>query len=309
MNHRFSMTAVVLLTVVAAWSGNVPRCYGEIVKFMTYNVESPGWNQNRRAQVVGAINLDQPDVLGLHEASASGNGAELRLDLEADYLPIFTDTGDPIYLRRDRSFQVVDEGVENLPAPEGGGPGVVLTWTNVRTPDGSQFIFYNTHFTVSFVSIEANQMQAVAAAQFISANATAGVVNVLAGDLNASQSSPTMLYLIDGQPLVFGDDSFENPIDFDDTWALAPGNSGLTHPGTAASNANVIIDWVLTDSMADVISAEVIQFDIQAGEEDNFSDHFPVTATVNLSPIPEPSTVILFLAIALQMSGIRCRRL
>ena len=44
---------------------------------MTYNVQAPGWNQTRRAQVVGTIDAERPDVLGLHEARANGNGAEL----------------------------------------------------------------------------------------------------------------------------------------------------------------------------------------------------------------------------------------
>ena len=44
------------------------------VKLMTYNVESPGWNQQRLAQVVETIDTEAPDVLGLHEASPFRNG-------------------------------------------------------------------------------------------------------------------------------------------------------------------------------------------------------------------------------------------
>ena len=61
-------------------------------RFMTYNVQSPGWNQSRRAQVVATILDQQPDVLGLHEASSFRNGADLMADLEesffSDHLPV-----------------------------------------------------------------------------------------------------------------------------------------------------------------------------------------------------------------------------
>ena len=68
------------------------------VKFMTYNVQAPQWNQARRAQVVGTIDAQSPDVLGLHEARPAGNGAELMADLQADYEPHFTNTNDPMAL-------------------------------------------------------------------------------------------------------------------------------------------------------------------------------------------------------------------
>ncbi len=109
---------------------------------MTYNVQAPGWNQNRRAQVVGTIDAERPDVLGLHEARANGNGAELMADLEDNYEPHFTSTGDPIYLRRDRSFAVVEEGVEALPICPGIGGAAVLTWVKIETPEGKRFAFF-----------------------------------------------------------------------------------------------------------------------------------------------------------------------
>ena len=258
---------------------------------MTYNVQAPGWNQNRRTQVVGTIDAERPDVLGLHEARANGNGAELMTDLEDDYEPHFTNTGDPIYLRRDRSFAVVEEGVEALPICPGIGGAAVLTWVKIETPEGKRFTFYNTHFCVSQlpgggqVSPEGNQMQAIATAEFMHVNTEPGTVHLLAGDLNAGQTSPTMLYLLEGQPLELNGVQFGNLIELDDTWELAPGNASQTHPGTGAGGGFTVLDWILADPFVNVVDAEVLQFDIPPGEEANYSDHLPVTATLQLSGI------------------------
>ena len=258
---------------------------------MTYNVQAPGWNQNRRAQVVSTIDAERPDVLGLHEARANGNGAELMADLEDDYEPHFTNTGDPIYLRRDRSFAVVEEGVEALPICPGIGGAAVLTWVKIETPDGKRFTFYNTHFCVSQlpgggqVSPEGNQMQAIATAEFMNINTEPGTVHLLVGDLNAGQTSPTMLYLLEGQPLELNGVQFGNPVELDDTWELAPSNAGQTHPGTGAGGGFTVLDWILADPFVNVVDAEVLQFDIPPGEEANYSDHLPVTATLQLSGI------------------------
>lgn len=40
------------------------------VSFMTYSVQGPGWNPDRLAQVVSAIEAELPDVLSLHEGIA-----------------------------------------------------------------------------------------------------------------------------------------------------------------------------------------------------------------------------------------------
>ncbi len=162
------LLAVLASSLVIATAARPQTVPPVEVKFMTYNVQAPGWNQNRRAQVVGTIDAERPDVLGLHEARASGNGAELMADLVDDYEPHFTDTFDPVYLRRDRLFAVVEEGVEALPDCPGIGGAAVLTWVKIETPEGERFTFYNTHFCVSQlppgagqVSPEGNQMQAI----------------------------------------------------------------------------------------------------------------------------------------------------
>jgi len=285
MNSQPRLKTAASLALAVLMIGGMAPADAAVIKLMTYNVQSPGWNQNRRAQVVGTIDFELPDVLGLHEVSATSNRADLAADLMDDYEPFFTETTEPIYLRRDRSFQVLDQGVESLPTS--GGSAVELVWLNVEAPDGARFVFYNAHFSVTFGNNDPlpNQMQAIATAEFMAAQAVPGTTNFLAGDLNASQTTPTIQYLLEGEPLDIDGELFNNPISLSDSWELAPSNAGLPRPGTGAtSGGSSVLDWIMTDPFADVLEAEVIELDIPAGEADNFSDHLPVTATLDILP-------------------------
>ncbi|MEE9126354.1 MAG: endonuclease/exonuclease/phosphatase family protein, partial [Planctomycetota bacterium] len=250
---------------------------------------APGWNQNRRAQIIDTIRTHSPDVLGLHEASPNSSGRDLLADLQVDYEPHHTGTSDPIYLRRQRSFTVISDGVLALPTcPLVPGRGQVLTWIKVQTPEGQRFIFYNAHYCVSQPpngtgDIEGNQMQAIASAEFMASNSEPGPAHLLAGDLNATQTSDTILYLLEKQPLTIGGTTFQNPVDLDDTWQMFPSNASLPRPGTGARGGPSVLDWIMTDPAADVVDAEVIRFSIPAGQEANFSDHSPVVATLQLA--------------------------
>ncbi len=114
----------------------------------------------------------------------STRGADLLVDLVGDYEPLFADTRDPIYLRRDRSFTILDGNVEALPVCEGiPGGNSMLSWVELETPEGVRFTFYSTHFCVSFApggpsSPEGNQRQAIAAAEFMSTNTEPGNVHL-----------------------------------------------------------------------------------------------------------------------------------
>ena len=103
------------------------------------------------------------------------------------------------------------------------------------------------------------------------------------GDLNANQTNPTIQYLVEGQPLDLDDEIFVNPTELDDTWEMAPVNVGQTHPGTTAGGGPGILDWILASPSAIVTDAEVVVFEIPPGDEDEFSDHYPVTAVLELS--------------------------
>lgn len=323
MSRRSGVHTTAILALFTASLAGVPVCSHAApadvrVKFLTYNVQSPGWNRGRRAQVVGVIETESPDVLGLHEATPGINGAELMEDLERDYEAHHAETRDPIYLRRDRSFELVDEGVEALPRCPNQRSSSVLTWVKVETPEGVRFDFYNTHFCVTRVpgigeaGPAGNQRQAVATMEFMHANTAMGTVHLLAGDLNAGRNTPTIRYLLEGGSLEIGGARFENPIELDDTWELASANAGGVKPGTGARGGPTVLDWIMVTPVGDipiddvpiddipvddipvfnidVIDARVIRFEIPPGEEGNFSDHLPVTATLQFSSPPIEST-------------------
>lgn len=257
------------------------------VSYMTFNVRAPGWNQSRRAQVVGAILQQAPDVLGLHEARPQTNGPELLVDLTATYEPHHTNTNSPIYLKRSRSFNVLAEGV--LALPQCSGPlAVQMAWVKVETPEAARFFFYNVHLCVSQAPNGmgdplGNQAQAIAVTGFMNSNAEVGTAHLLAGDLNASQMSLTMAYLLEAQALTISGTIYNNPIELDDTWSRAPGQGGLPRPGTTTGGSGqTALDWICCNPGVEVLDAEVVQFTIPVGQGANFSDHLPVTATLRL---------------------------
>ena len=290
LSSAFPLTvvaAVVLTISIGGLAGAQGVSTSSTLKFMTYNVQAPGWNATRRAQVVGTIDAEMPDVLGLHEATPFSAGPDLLADLSDDYEPHHTGTANPIYLRLDRNFIVLDEGVLVLPTCSVFG-NFTVAWVKVVTQEGAPFDFYNAHFCVSQTPSGAgdpigNQMQAVATAEFMDANSAPGV-GILAGDLNAGIGSPTIDYLLDGVPLVFSGQPDDNPIELDDTWETANRDSGVMRPGTTANGGFNVLDWIMSEPSVCVLDAEVIQFNIPAGQQSGFSDHLPVTATFELWP-------------------------
>lgn len=203
------------------------------VEFMTYNVQAPGWNQARRTQIVGVIKSYAPDVLGLHEATSRSAGGQLLTDLKTDYEPHHTTTNDPIYPLRKRSFKVLGEGVLSLGKCPKLPRGIIqnLTWVKVQTTGGQQFYFFNTHLWVSgsgsgVGDIDGNQLQAIASANFMAGKVQAGVPQLLAGDLNANQTSGTIHHRLEKKSLTINGTTYKNPLDLDDTWQMALGNAG-----------------------------------------------------------------------------------
>jgi endonuclease/exonuclease/phosphatase family metal-dependent hydrolase len=251
---------------------------------MTYNVQAPGWNQNRRKQIVTAIRAYAPDVLGLHEATRRSAGPDLLADLNTDYQSFHTSTNDPIYLLRKRAFKVLGSGVLSLGKCPLLPLGITqtLTWVKVQTPAGQQFYFYNTHLCVSR-DLEGNQLQAIAATKFMASQAKTGVAHLLAGDLNANQTSGTIQYLLEKKALTIKNVTYKNPVDLDDTWQMALDNAGKSRPGTIARGGTTALDWIMTGPNTDVVAAEVIKFNIPLGKEGDFSDHLPVVTTVQLA--------------------------
>lgn len=282
-----SSLAISALVVLAAPVWAQTGTGSSIVKCMTYNVRAPGWNPARAAQVIGTIDAQMPDILGLQEASVTGSGADILAAIQDDYEPHHANSADPIYLRRSRGFTVIGSGTTTLPVCTAVFfPTVNLNWVKVVTPEGAPLDFYNTHLCVSQTPSgmgdpAGNQAQAVMATQVMASNSDPGIA-VFVGDLNANQNSPTIQYLRDGVPLTINGQTFANPVAFDDTWETA--HPGQTRPGTTALGGMSALDWIFADPSAAVHDAEVISFTIPPGQQAGFSDHLPVTATIEIWP-------------------------
>jgi endonuclease/exonuclease/phosphatase family metal-dependent hydrolase len=261
------------------------------VSFMTYNVQGPGWNADRLAQVVAAIEAELPDVLSLHEAGSMGPfsaGVQLAAALSGDYDTFHTATAEPVYLRKGAALSVLDSGVHLVPLCPLVGGVADLPWLKLSTPEGALFDVYSAHYCVSFTPAgpgdpEGNGVQAVSTVLFIAGNTAPDTPYLILGDLNASQTSATIDFLVNGTPLLVEGQPVANPLAIDDTWALAPGQGGQTHPGTTAGGGQMALDWILAGPGVTVSAAEVISFVIPPGEQLGFSDHLPVTATLDFA--------------------------
>jgi endonuclease/exonuclease/phosphatase family metal-dependent hydrolase len=261
------------------------------IKFMTFNVKAPGWNPARLANVVAAIQAEAPDVLALEEANSFSNGPQLIAALAGDYDAYLTTSNSPLFLRQGAMLSVLGAGIHALPSCTD-PPMYDMTWLKLSTPEGVLFDIYGTHLCVSFTPMgggdpAGNAGQAADAAAFIAANTAPGTTFVFMGDLNANQTSNTIAYLVDGTPLIIGGQPVSNPVDMLDTWEAAPGNGGQTHPGTTASGGQTALDWILAGPAPDVTvsASEVITFVIAPGSENDYSDHLPVVATLEFTPI------------------------
>ena len=224
----FVILAVVLF--VAAIIGGVPVKSSQAgeVKIMSYNVQSPGWTQERRKQIVQVINNENIEVLGLHEVTPR-NGRELQEDLAGKYYVFSGDTFSPILIRKDAHLKQLDYGKVSIMKDE--MPRQV-NWIKLQDEDsGKVFIYYNTHLTVTIINTvkgvytneQVNQIQAGEIIDLMVSQAKEGVVQILSGDLNAGASSNTIKFLIDQQQLPIN--GKKNPLSLSDTWKMA-GNTG-----------------------------------------------------------------------------------
>ncbi len=270
------------------------------VKIMSYNVLA-NWDRVRGDRIVAVVKDQAPDVLGFQEV-VGGNTEYLLSELDGDFEAYFAATADPVFVRRDADFRMIENGTAELIKC------LIDRQVNwVRLEDrisGEQFIYYNTHLCFILENIleeyaneEANQIQASQIIDVMASHAEDGLVQVLGGDLNVFSSSNTTKFFLEGQPLPVN--GKENPLALKETWASAPGNVG-ERPITVVRDGNIDgqqgqgrrrrggmgrriempnepgIDWLFVSESANVIAAEVIQNELTIGT----SDHLPISATI-----------------------------
>jgi endonuclease/exonuclease/phosphatase family metal-dependent hydrolase len=268
------------------------------VKVMTFNLRVrtfiDGLNMwdHRRDLVVSRVRNFDPDLLGTQEGLCS------QEDFLQESLPDYTffgvGRGDGkrggemcgVFFRSSR-FEMIDGGhfwLSHTPEKPGSRAwGAVfprmVTWVKLRERAGGQtFCWFNTHLDAwnSHARSEEAKLMSERIDQIAGVMAT-----VITGDFNADQDSApylTMLHPRIGEaPLV---DTFRvaNP-------DRVAANEGTMHNFTGRRNGQRI-DWILaSEPHFQVISAAI---DRVRGTLGYPSDHFPVTATLRLTPSTMP---------------------
>jgi len=275
--------------------------YAVDIKFMSYNVHQRAWSEVFRGRVVEVIRQQNPDVLALQEVSYKNKPgfdidvADVRPDLEADLSDQYDFYGresfDPILVRKAAGLRYIDDGFLVLQACR--FPRQV-NWVQLEEiKSGKSFIIYNTHLCprpapfpeTELTGEQRNQLHANQIAELMAGNSEPETLRIFTGDLNASATSATIAYLIDGTALPVN--GAVNPLKLSDTWRLA-GNTG-DKPATnnpdlpEAGDPNIqrptppppmSIDWIITEPSAKISAAEVIRNSLTI----TASDHFPVSA-------------------------------
>ncbi len=224
----FVISAVILLMAVNV--GGMPNksALAGHVKIMSYNVQSPGWTQERRKKVAQVINNEDPEVLGLHEVTPR-NGRDLQEDLAGKYYVFSGDTFSPILIRKDAPLKQLDYGKksimkDNMPRQ--------VNWIKLQDEDsGKVFIYYNTHLIVTIINTlkgeytneQVNQIQGGEIVDLMVSHTNENVVQILSGDMNVGASSNTIKFLLEQQPLPIN--GKKNPLSLNDCWKMA-GNTG-----------------------------------------------------------------------------------
>lgn len=240
------------------------------LKILTYNVSSTDWTDSRADQVADVIIEINADIIGIQEArEAQQDDLQDRLGNVYDFYRFISENNDPILVKKGLFKLVHSDAIETV--NNCGNPRHLnyLVLENIQTEHW--LAFYNAHLcaTVNGDNIEENQAQAAELIELIAANQLIWPASIIAvGDLNSSENTDTIQFLIEQQTLPSG---IDNNLFLDDSWQSA---------FNGASSKPVPIDWILhAPYSVKVNDAEVFENQLT----DTASDHLPLTATVQLS--------------------------
>ncbi|MFH1844231.1 MAG: endonuclease/exonuclease/phosphatase family protein [bacterium] len=262
---------------------------------LRYDNPSDGENAwaHRKPLVLGTIGAAAPDLLGVQECLPS-QARFLRAWLEGyGFLGVGREDGAPaertssemcaIFYRSDR-FEKLDEGffwLSETPAVAGSNswdsalPRMV-SWVRLRDrrDPAVTFHFVNTHF--DHLGVEARRQSAVMLRRQIRDLCRGGPA-ILVGDFNA----PADPAVDEPFGLLINPDSLADPVLLDSYRALHPASDQEgTFNGFDGATTGPRIDWILTTTTFRTVRADIIRSQ-QDGRYP--SDHFPVTATVQLT--------------------------
>lgn len=293
MHHVGLLLAVALASSLTAAVAEQP------LHVMSFNVRGDfdggvetdkpdGWlsrsGDHRREFVLQVITDADPDLLGVQEAYRN-QVDEIDAALpEHDQVGVGRDDGKQagehctIYYRRGR-FELVDSGtfwLSNEPEVPSTYPGAacprVVTWAVLSDTanDDRQFAVLNTHW--DHVSSEARVYAAALIRQRF-ASIAKGLPAIVMGDLNVNEERPPIRTLIG-----------EGEMRLTDSYRSAYPERTLverTFHGFRGGEEGSRIDYILHTNELRTIDAAIVRTDFDGRFP---SDHYPVTATLELAP-------------------------
>lgn len=255
------------------------------IKVMTFNLRVPvdpypnDWN-SRRPRVIAIIKAQQPDFLGVQEATPEII-ADLRKELP-DYSVLGRGRnadeggeGTQIFYKKARwNLDAHDQGTLQLsPTPEIPGSNGwamqwprIFTWAHLQEKRTRKFIYvFNTHFPLT---PHERDLSAQLLAKSIAERKHKNDAAILTGDFNACEDEASMKYLL-------GQDG--SPITMKDTYRVL-------HPDSKAGTFHAFgtietcrIDYIYTLGSIKIFDSNIIK------DHENFaSDHYAVTAKIGL---------------------------
>lgn len=297
---NFSQGPAALLEDATVTPVRLAAYHPSQLRVMSFNLRVPFvfdlWNYwpNRKDLVAQTIRQFNPDVLGTQECVWS-QAQDLMTRLPAyQFVGVGRDDGKHggemcgIFFKRDR-FTLLDSGtfwLSETPHEVGSKswgawwPRIV-TWVKLqpRVLGGQPFYFFNTHMAA--LSGHAREQGAALLRQRLASIAGASPF-ILTGDFNADAGSDAYRILLDGRS--------ELGAKLVDAYRAAhpvPGEHEASHGGFGGSRSGDRIDWIVTPPSVRTLFAAIDH----ANDDGRYpSDHFPVTAVVQL---PEPSTPTL----------------
>jgi len=276
----------------------------EELKLMTYNVGSTNWITTRDS-VIARIQMNNPDVIALHEA-----GQNRRPFIEAslsEYQMLQTFGGNPnmsaTHIFYDPTdLVVVDSGMVQVETYEGyPGQNRYINWARFSVlSNGDQFVYYATHFVSTIgggntdSAIVGQYRNAIAIIDLMIEHQEWESSYVIGGDLNANINTDVIQYLLGQNSLDFDGLSHTNPIELFDSWDIA--NPNIAKPTTLSIGlSNTAIDWLLVSGDLDITHSIIDNLGVNA---DGIapSDHYPVIATIASALTSEVSeqTLVFF---------------
>ena len=262
-----------LLSVLALLSAPTADAVSVPVNTLTHNVDGANWAA-KSVDLLATLSAQSADIMSLQEVL---NSSTALADLKTNFVDSGTYaysagyydsnpanevvgniTDSPIFWRTGMfSIDWARSGAVRWP---GTGFPMAVNWvTLIHNGSGIEIIVFNTHLRVMFGpagNAGENQEQALFLAQTVEANRARGQIAIITGDMNASNLTPTIRFLLDGEELL------------GETFSMA-------FSDVEGSSKGGPIDYIMVPASLNLACASVLTLDTA-------SDHDLVAARINL---------------------------